>query len=204
MYRAKMVQWFDVIGHSTGFKKRWTLKALKAQAADAHTSTSVPHKSVKCIVLKYSCSIFSFLLFLVNFIISFSFFFLFILASFPSFRIFYSCTRIVSIFNVYFICSLPLLPPPPPFYLSTFSSSNRLKICPMYFSSYFPHSLSDSLLLSSLIIIPLWSSIHCSFFFFFLLQTTKRIITDTHAHIVNHRLYRLPTPRCICRMKHGR
>lgn len=75
MYRAKMVQWFDVIGHSTGFKKRWTLKALKAQAADAHTSTSVPHKSVKCIVLKYSCSIFSFLLFLVNFIISFSFFF---------------------------------------------------------------------------------------------------------------------------------
>lgn len=28
------------------------------------------------------------------------------------------------------------------------------------------------------------------------MQTTKRIITDTHAHIVNHRLYRLPTPRC--------
>lgn len=115
MYRAKMVQWFDVIGHSTGFKKRWTLKALKAQAADAHTSTSVPHKSVKCIVLKYSCSIFSFLLFLVNFIISFSFFFFIHPRFFPSFRIFYSCTRTVSIFNVYFICSLPLLPPPPPF-----------------------------------------------------------------------------------------
>lgn len=182
MYRAKMVQWFDVIGHSTGFKKRWTLKALKAHAADAHTSTSVPHKSVKCIVLKYSCSIFSFLLFLVNFIISFSFFFLFILASFPSFRIFYSCTRIVSIFNVYFICSLPLLPPPPPFYLSTFSSSNRLKICPMYFSSYFPHSLSDSLLLSSLIIIPLWSSIHCSFFFSF--ANNK---TNYYRHACTHR-----------------
>lgn len=179
MYRAKMVQWFDVIGHSTGFKKRWTLKALKAQAADAHTSTSVPHKSVKCIVLKYSCSIFSFLLFLVNFIISFSFFFLFILASVPSFRIFYSCTRTVSIFNVYFICSLPLLPLPP-FYLSTFSSSNRLKICPMYFSSYFPHSLSDSLLLSSLIIIPLWSSIHCSFFFFFCKQQNELLPTRMH------------------------
>lgn len=139
MYRAKMVQWFDVIGHSTGFKKRWTLKALKAQAADAHTSTSVPHKSVKCIVLKYSCSIFSFLLFLVNFIISFSFFFLFILASFPSFRIFYSCTRTVSIFNVYFICSLPLLPLPPFLSLDFFivkSSKNMSYVFLFLFSPF--------------------------------------------------------------------
>lgn len=139
MYRAKMVQWFDVIGHSTGFKKRWTLKALKAQAADAHTSTSVPHKSVKCIVLKYSCSIFSFLLFLVNFIISFSFFFLFILASVPSFRIFYSCTRTVSIFNVYFICSLPLLPLPPFLSLDFFivkSSKNMSYVFLFLFSPF--------------------------------------------------------------------
>lgn len=204
MYRAKMVQWFDVIGHSTGFKKRWTLKALKAQAADAHTSTSVPHKSVKCIVLKYSCSIFSFLLFLVNFIISFSFFFFYSSSLLSLASVFSIPVRVPYQYLTFILFVLSPFSLPPPFYLSTFSSSNRLKICPMYFSSYFPHSLSDSLLLSSLIIIPLWSSIHCSFFFFFLLQTTKRIITDTHAHIVNHRLYRLPTPRCICRMKHGR
>lgn len=201
MYRAKMVQWFDVIGHSTGFKKRWTLKALKAQAADAHTSTSVPHKSVKCIVLKYSCSIFSFLLFLVNFIISFSFFFLFILASFPSFRIFYSCTRTVSIFNVYFICSLPLLPPP---FLSLdffiVKSSKNMSYVFLFLFSPFALRFSPPFLSNNYTPMIL----HSLFIFFFLLQTTKRIITDTHAHIVNHRLYRLPTPRCICRMKHGR
>lgn len=180
MYRAKMVQWFDVIGHSTGFKKRWTLKALKAQAADAHTSTSVPHKSVKCIVLKYSCSIFSFLLFLVNFIISFSFFF-FYSSSLLSLASVFSIPVRVPYQYLTFILFV-LLPPPPPFYLSTFSSSNRLKICPMYFSSYFPHSLSDSLLLSSLIIIPLWSSIHCSFFFSF--ANNK---TNYYRHACTHR-----------------
>lgn len=113
MYRAKMVQWFDVIGHSTGFKKRWTLKALKAQAADAHTSTSVPHKSVKCIVLKYSCSIFSFLLFLVNFIISFSFFF-FYSSSLLSLASVFSIPVRVPYQYLTFILFV-LLPPPPPF-----------------------------------------------------------------------------------------
>lgn len=182
MYRAKMVQWFDVIGHSTGFKKRWTLKALKAQAADAHTSTSVPHKSVKCIVLKYSCSIFSFLLFLVNFIISFSFFFLFILASVPSFRIFYSCTRTVSIFNVYFICSLPLLPPPPFLSLDFFIVKSSKNMSYVFLFLFSPFALRFSPPFLSNNYTPM--IFHSLFIFFFSFANNK---TNYYRHACTHR-----------------
>lgn len=126
--------------------------------------------------------------FFVNFIISLSYFlplpFPFLFFIHPRFS---SLTSVLPVY-VYRIDIYFFLPSPsPPFISLFFLIVKSSKKYVLLFSSYYfrPHSHSDSLLLSSPIIIN--SSVHCSFFFLFFSFSFANNKTNYYRHACTHR-----------------